>query len=386
MGDRGAAIDSVESGQKPSGPEDTAGTSEESHPILRPEDRPPSRARTGHSAALSEHGADDSSVGAPSTFSTGLHIDESSDGDSSVGDLDRPSSSVSATSSVFDFVEEHGRTFHRYKAGKYMLPNDIPERERLDLQHAIAVRLFGKLALAPINNPPRVLDIGTGTGIWAIEFANEHPASDVLGTDLSPIQPEYVPPNCHFEVDDSEDVWVFNDKFDYIHSRYMVAAFSDWPKIFRSCYENLNPGGWAEFQEYYVEFQCIDDSLAGTSIERWNKLILEAVEKTGRNGRAAAKFRRQLADAGFVDVVERKFALPGNAWAKGENEKMLGLMQMTNMLDGLHGMSMQLFTRILGWSAEAVEVFLVEVRKDFRNRDIHFYFVVYDVYGRKPSA
>jgi len=185
-----------------------------------------------------------------------------------------------------------------------------------------------------------------------------------------------VPANCRFEVDDAEDVWVFNDKFDYIHSRFMIAAFSDWPKVFRSCYDNLNPGGWVEFQEYYVEFQCIDDTLSGTALERWNNLILEATGKLRRNGRAAAKFRSQLLAAGFVDVVERKFALPGNAWAKGEREKMLGLMQMTNILDGLQGMSLQLFTRVLGWNAEAVELFLVDVRKDLRNRDIHFYYVV----------
>lgn len=36
------------------------------------------------------------------------------------------------------------------------------------------------------------LDIGTGTGIWAIDFADEHPETTVIGTDLSPIQPDSV--------------------------------------------------------------------------------------------------------------------------------------------------------------------------------------------------
>lgn len=156
----------------------------------------------------------------------------------------------------------------------------------------------------------------------------------------------------------------------------MVVAISDWPRIFRSCYDNLNPGGWVEFQEYFVELQCIDDSLAGTALERWNRLLIEAAQKMGRDGRAAARFRSQLEEAGFVDVVERKFVLPGNAWAKGEKEKMLGLMQMTNSLDGVQGISKQLFMRVLGWSAEAVELALVDVRKDLRNRDIHFYYLV----------
>lgn len=38
----------------------------------------------------------------------------------------------------------------------------LTKRRVLDLQHAIACRIFGKLALAPVNNPKRVLDIGTG--------------------------------------------------------------------------------------------------------------------------------------------------------------------------------------------------------------------------------
>lgn len=46
-----------------------------------------------------------------------------------------------------------------------------------------------KLHLAPLENPQHVLDIATGTGIWAIQFAQLYPSSTVLGTDLSPIQP-----------------------------------------------------------------------------------------------------------------------------------------------------------------------------------------------------
>ena len=321
--------------------------------------------------------SDNASLNAPSSFSVGLSIDtDDSDADSALGSVRAQSSSVSASSSIFDFVEEHGRTWHRYHEGKYFMPNDIPEQERLELQHSISVRLFGGLSLAPIDRPNRVLDVGTGTGIWAIEFANEHPESDVMGTDLSPIQPEYVPPNCRFEVDDAEDEWVFNHKFDYVHARFMCGSFSNFPDIFRSCLENLEPGGWAEFQDYYVKMQCVDDSLAGTALERWNDCVLEGVRRMGKNGLAAARFKAQMLDAGFVDVVERKFALPGNPWAKGEDQKMLGMMQMENILDGLHGFSIGLFTKMLGMAAEEVELMLMDVRKDLRNTKIHFYYIV----------
>jgi methylase of polypeptide subunit release factors len=53
-----------------------------------------------------------------------------------------------------------------------MYPNDEKEMDRLDIMHKLTeVTLGGKLNLAPImKNPQRILDIGTGTGIWAIEM------------------------------------------------------------------------------------------------------------------------------------------------------------------------------------------------------------------------
>ena len=52
------------------------------------------------------------------------------------------------------------------------MPNDENEQARLDLYHHMFLQLLGgKLYSAPLDNPQRVLDVGTGTGIWAMEFA-----------------------------------------------------------------------------------------------------------------------------------------------------------------------------------------------------------------------
>ncbi|KAL8885906.1 MAG: hypothetical protein Q9215_006302 [Flavoplaca cf. flavocitrina] len=45
------------------------------------------------------------------------------------------------------------------------------ELDRLDLTHQkLKILLDEKLLLCPVENPGRVLDVGTGTGIWAIEY------------------------------------------------------------------------------------------------------------------------------------------------------------------------------------------------------------------------
>jgi hypothetical protein len=108
--------------------------------------------------------------------------------DEGFGDV--ASSTASIGSSIMKFREENGRTYHAYKEGIYAFPNDDPEADRLDLQHHLFTLTFGgKLFTAPVGDNKKfhnVLDVGTGTGIWAIDFGDEHPETSVLGIDLSP--------------------------------------------------------------------------------------------------------------------------------------------------------------------------------------------------------
>jgi methylase of polypeptide subunit release factors len=91
-------------------------------------------------------------------------------------------------------------SYHAYKAGRYVFPNDEKELERLDISHHSQGLQLNALHLAPIGTPQRILDVGTGTGVWAIDIADQYPSADVLGIDLSPVQTTWVPPNVRFEV------------------------------------------------------------------------------------------------------------------------------------------------------------------------------------------
>jgi SAM-dependent methyltransferase len=287
------------------------------------------------------------------------------------------SSAPSQRSNPFDFVVKQGRTFHRYREGKYPLPNDYREQERLDFQHHFMLTLLdGKLHLAPIGeNPQNVLDIGTGTGIWAVEFADRYPSANVIGTDLSPIQPDFVPKNCFFEIDDAEDEWLFNERFDYIHMRAMMTCFADPRSIIQKAYNQLAPGGYLEMQDGRFPLQCHDDTLQGTALDRWAKACVEAGEVTGRAWNNARFYKQWMEEIGFEVIQEKVFEIPTSNWPKGKKAKELGLWFHEDLMDSLSG-SKVLLTKTLGYKEDEVELLLMEVRKNLKDRGVHAYMPV----------
>lgn len=85
------------------------------------------------------------------------------------------SETTSLSSSIFDYQYENGRRYHSYKAGQYFAPNDEREQQRLDLLHHVqSMVLGGELYKAPVQNPQRVLDLGTGTGLWCALTRSEN--------------------------------------------------------------------------------------------------------------------------------------------------------------------------------------------------------------------
>ncbi|KAJ4172517.1 hypothetical protein NW754_002718 [Fusarium falciforme] len=171
---------------------------------------------------------------------TNVDVD-SDDHDSALDGISAFSDTTSLASSIVKYRVENGRTYHAYKAGSYILPNDDQENDRLDQQHHLALlTLNGQLFISPLGKDKqmkRVLDIGCGTGIWSMDFADEHPEVEVLGVDLSPIQPTFVPPNVSFFVDDVEEEWTYTSPFDFIYLRAMTGSIRNWPKLFSQAYQ-----------------------------------------------------------------------------------------------------------------------------------------------------
>ncbi|RKU45314.1 hypothetical protein DL546_007218 [Coniochaeta pulveracea] len=274
-------------------------------------------------------------------------------------------------------------------AGKYFLPNDDPEVERLDLQHhLLRLTIDGRLCLCPKNeNATRVLDLGTGSGIWAIEYADAHPDAMVIGVDLSPVQPEFVPVNCQFEIDDLEKDWMWSKPFDFIFSRMMDGSFVDHGAIVQKAYDHLEPGGYFEAQDMGLPLGCDDGSLTEDSdIWKWMLLVMEGMDKLGRPVRGAHLWKRCMEAAGFEDVVETVYKWPTNRWPRSPKFKELGMWSLANMDAALEAATLAPLTRALDFSMEEVLVMVGNVRKVLRDPSVHAYWPIHVIYGRKPLA
>ncbi|KAI5856820.1 S-adenosyl-L-methionine-dependent methyltransferase [Tricharina praecox] len=296
----------------------------------------------------------------------------------------------SLTDSINEHIFENGRRYHTYYGeDKNLLPTDEIEQDRLDLHHQIFLNMMdGRLHNAPIGNKPgRILDVGTGTGIWAIDMADTYEDAEVIGMDLTPIQPVWVPPNCRFMVDDAEQEWTYDSEtFGFIHLRNITASISSWSTVLAEAYRCLTPGGYIETAElgctcYSADGHIPEDNPLRASFD----MIVDAMSQIGRTFPQPGVLKERLEQAGFVDVTEVCYKQPLGPWPKDKKLKQLGAMTLMMLEVGLQAYSLAAFTRILKMDpaeAERRVRLATDVAKDRNN---HIYNRFYVAYGRKPE-
>ncbi|KAK8051758.1 hypothetical protein PG993_003143 [Apiospora rasikravindrae] len=328
-----------------------------------------------------------------------------------------------------------GRTYQAYREDTYYLPNDADEQDRLDFQHEMtAILLDKRLAVAPVRNPKHVLDVATGTGIWALDYAAENPESEVIGTDLSLIQPdmEDTVPNCRFVREDSEDPWTYDHKFDYVHLRYVVTCFKDHRTIMRHAFENflvdaaviflylikaalqglpdplpankmhrslfvprrdarlimtraVNPGGWIEYVDQSVEPMRHGGTAEGSVWHRYVTTFLATMAQFGRDLQCPRKYKRWLEEVGFVNVQEQLIPIPMSPWPSNPKLKLAGSYALVKTRTGDLQVAKPIFLRN-GMSDLEYEELANEVKLEISDRNNQFYILLVVVYGQKPPA
>ncbi|KAI9829801.1 MAG: hypothetical protein M1826_005378 [Phylliscum demangeonii] len=374
--------------QRPTNPPEPQSAAHPSAPLQAPPSQVPGQAQLQpqtqtHPAAPIQSAQNQQQHQAPIEVDTDLQ----SEGDSAYGD-EISTYSASLTSSVVNYQYENGRRYHAFREGSYVFPNDEQENDRLDIHsHMVNITLDGRMHLAPIGpNPQRILDLGTGTGIWAIEMGDLYPSAEIIGNDLSPIQPGMVPPNVRFIVDDMEDEWTYDSPFDYIHCRYLAVAIANWPQLLRRTFQHLTPGGWAEFQDWDITYYCDDGSLkADSALVQWDRLCIDAAFKNGRHPNPGPELTTWMADAGFTNIHHEIFKLPLGPWAKEKKLKEVGMWNLLQIQQGMEAFTLAPLTRIMGWKVDEVQVLLANARKEMKDPKIHAYYNFHVAYGQRPG-
>jgi hypothetical protein len=208
-------------------------------------------------------------------------------------------------------------------------------------------------------------------------------------------------------VDDVEDEWLRpKNHYDYIHSRHMVMAVKNWPKLLKQALEyaslpppwnvrqcanegknsHLKPGGWYEMQEIHHYPQCHDGSMpVDHPVAQFWSYVHQGLAALNVNFGAVLHLEDKMREAGFVNISVRVFHVPIGVWPKNRLLKTVGLYWREILLLGVEPIALGPFTRGLKWTREQVEVFLVQVRHSYGDSWCHSHMPLYIICGQKPD-
>ncbi|KAI1159595.1 S-adenosyl-L-methionine-dependent methyltransferase [Nemania serpens] len=296
--------------------------------------------------------------------------------------------SISLDTAADQHLWEGGRRYHTYREGRYSLPNDEIEQQREELMHILVMDILDQqLYLAPMAEPPmKVMDLATGIGLWAIEMGDRYPDANILGVDLSPIQPTSVPPNVMFQVDDVEDTWVHENDYDFIHMREASGYMRSTPTVIESAIAHLKPGGWFELQEFHWMAEGEDGTISpNVPVNRYmDHMMSAAAAIEGRKIPIVPEIGDIMKQAGFVDIKRRTYRIPYGTWSTDPVARRRGAVLTLNA-ELLLPTSDKVLSYV-GVTPEQADTLYDDCVRMFHDSSIRCFATYYVWYGRKPDG
>lgn len=223
-----------------------------------------------------------------------------------------------------------------------------------------------------------------------------------MGVDLSPIQPDWCPPNLRFHVDNFEDEWGYGSGFDFVHFRHVGLNIKKPAPLLASIYRcvaaplgiadislttmsrNMNSGGWIEFQDLLADLHWQDGILGpDDALGRMSQLTKQSLKCLDFDTDLVERLPLDLEKAGFTNVHHKIFRVPVGTWPRSEKMRYFGLMAREVLVELLRPLGSKPF-QALGIPQSDINAIVSEAEDAFYNLDRRIYSQFSIVYAQKP--
>ncbi|PHH90737.1 hypothetical protein CDD83_2777 [Cordyceps sp. RAO-2017] len=291
----------------------------------------------------------------------------------------------------------HGRFYGGWRPRKYLFPIDAEELNRLDIFHKFFL-VARKDAVCShslnLGRTARVLDLGTGTGIWAINVAEESEhVPEIMAVDINRIQPALIPRGMmtmQFDIEEpSWDSLMWN--CDLIHLRMLFGSIQTdlWPDTYRKIFEHLAPGtGTVEHVEidWVPRWEHSGEFPENSAFKEWSDAFLKALDLFNRSARVSTHHTRHMIEqAGFCDFQEQTIRCYVNPWSANSWEQETARWFNLGLKHCLEAMSLMPMIERLRMTAEQVNDLCARVKEENTKLRYHGYCTIHIWTARKPA-
>ncbi|KAF8210562.1 S-adenosyl-L-methionine-dependent methyltransferase [Mycena galopus ATCC 62051] len=199
---------------------------------------------------------------------------------------------------------------------------------RLDAQsNGIDNFLNNKLCPEDIGQPQKILEIGAGSGAWAIRAAKQYPEAQVLAVDMNPLPARPLPSNLSYQQVNLLEPFPFaSGSFDVVHIRLVLCHLPDGLSVLSRIIDLVAPGGWLLVDE--IDWSANFEGLDNAPGIKGGLLVLihgmEAVKGSPHFGKTLQPYLESSGDLSETHV--REVDLPLNPIPK---ESLLGALSRT---------------------------------------------------------
>jgi len=180
-------------------------------------------------------------------------------------------------------------------------PNDF----RLDEMQAGFRTYFGHhLSLAPIRKPERILELGAGSGAWAIQAAQMYPEAEVIAVDIAPLPQRPLPVNVkyiQFDLTSDSELPLAPGTSDVVHLRLTLVHIPNASDVLRRLTKLIKPGGWLLVED--IDHKIYSDKSGDVIHAGVVEALNDYLRPKGTDPQIGAKLESVLIETGLFSEV-----------------------------------------------------------------------------------